>query len=170
MRTLSKHQIILLHEHMIQETGGGHGLRDEGMLDSAMAAPFQEVFGTVAYPSILQKAVQLGKPVVVLAGRPYHIDPEICHGIDDLICSLGAAVITEDAVSRQVETQRLSKGYFFEISTELDNAEARIREATLRTLADKYPDYADSVQVYKLSEYLPVYAVRMTKTVKPAEE
>lgn len=75
-----------------------------------------------------------------------------------------------DAVSRQVETQRLSKGYFFEISTELDNAEARIREATLRTLADKYPDYADSVQVYKLSEYLPVYAVRMTKTVKPAEE
>ena len=52
----------------------------------------------------------------------------------------------------------------------LDNAEARIREATIRTLADKYPDYADSVQVYKLSEYLPVYAVRMTKTVKPAEE
>ena len=53
--------------------------------------------------TILHKAVQLGKPVVVLAGRPYHIDPEICHGIDDLICSLGAAVITEDAVSRLVK-------------------------------------------------------------------
>ena len=39
MRTLSKQQIILLHEHMIQETGGAHGLRDEGMLDSALAAP-----------------------------------------------------------------------------------------------------------------------------------
>ena len=65
MRTLSKHQIILLHEHMIQETGGGHGLRDEGMLDSAMAAPFQEVFGTVAYPSILQKAVRLGYGLIM---------------------------------------------------------------------------------------------------------
>ena len=37
MKTLSKQQIILLHEHMIQETGGAHGLRDEGMLDSALA-------------------------------------------------------------------------------------------------------------------------------------
>ena len=65
MRTLNKHQNILLHEHMIQETGGAHGLRDEGMLDSAMAAPFQEVFGTVAYPSILQKAVRLGYGLIM---------------------------------------------------------------------------------------------------------
>lgn len=65
MRTLNKHQNILLHEHMIQETGGAHGLRAEGMLDSAMAAPFQEVFGTVAYPSILQKAVRLGYGLIM---------------------------------------------------------------------------------------------------------
>lgn len=65
MRTLNKHQNILLHEHMIQETGGAHGLRDEGMLDSAMAAPYQEVFGTVAYPSILQKAVRLGYGLIM---------------------------------------------------------------------------------------------------------
>ena len=38
-------------------------------------------------------------PVVVLSGRPYHIDPEINHGIDTLICSEGAVVITEDSVS-----------------------------------------------------------------------
>lgn len=65
MRTLSKYQIILLHEHMIRETGGAHGLRDEGMLDSAVAAPFQEVFGTVACPSILQKAVRLGYGLIM---------------------------------------------------------------------------------------------------------
>lgn len=65
MRTLSKQQIILLHEHMIQETGGAHGLRDEGMLDSALAAPFQEVFGTIAYPSIQQKAVRLGYGLIM---------------------------------------------------------------------------------------------------------
>ena len=41
-------------------------------------------------------------PVIVLAGRPYHIDPEISHGIDELICSLGAVVLTEDSVSDRV--------------------------------------------------------------------
>lgn len=65
MKTLSKQQIILLHEHIIRETGGAHGLRDEGMLDSAIAAPFQEVFGTVAYPSIQQKAVRLGYGLIM---------------------------------------------------------------------------------------------------------
>ena len=40
-------------------------------------------------------------PVIVLSGRPYHIDPEICHGIDTLICSEGAVVITEDSVSHR---------------------------------------------------------------------
>lgn len=65
MKTLSKQQIILLHEHMIRETGGAHGLRDEGMLDSALAAPFQEVFGTVAYPSIQQKAARLGYGLIM---------------------------------------------------------------------------------------------------------
>ena len=34
----------------------------------------------------------------MLAGRPYHVDPEINHGIDKLICSYGAAVITEDSI------------------------------------------------------------------------
>lgn len=38
-------------------------------------------------------------PIIVLAGRPYHVDPEINHGIDDLICNLGAVVVTEDSVS-----------------------------------------------------------------------
>ncbi len=41
-------------------------------------------------------------PVIVLAGRPYHIDPEINHGIDKLIADLGAVVITEDAVCQYV--------------------------------------------------------------------
>ncbi|MDD4125153.1 MAG: acyl-CoA dehydratase activase [Eubacteriales bacterium] len=42
-------------------------------------------------------------PVIVLAGRPYHIDPEINHGIDDLICKLGAVVLTEDSVSQKIK-------------------------------------------------------------------
>lgn len=39
------------------------------------------------------------KLIIVLAGRPYHIDPEINHGIDELITSLGMIIVTEDAVA-----------------------------------------------------------------------
>ena len=43
---------------------------------------------------------------IVLAGRPYHIDPEINHGIDTLITSLGLAVLTEDSISNQTQASR----------------------------------------------------------------
>ena len=51
----------------------------------------------------IAKAREQGKQIIVLAGRPYHIDPETNHGIDKLICGLGAAVITEDSVSHEME-------------------------------------------------------------------
>ena len=40
-----------------------------------------------------------GKHGIVLAGRPYHIDPEINHGIPEMITSYGVAVLTEDSVA-----------------------------------------------------------------------
>ena len=43
---------------------------------------------------------------IVLAGRPYHIDPEINHGIPDMICSYGVAVLTEDSVSHLGSPER----------------------------------------------------------------
>ena len=42
-------------------------------------------------------------PVIILSGRPYHLDNEINHGIDKLICECGAVVVTEDSVSDMVE-------------------------------------------------------------------
>ena len=45
---------------------------------------------------------------IVLAGRPYHVDPEINHGIDTLITSLGLCVLTEDSISHMAKlNQRL---------------------------------------------------------------
>lgn len=41
-----------------------------------------------------------GLKAVVLAGRPYHMDPEINHGIPKMITTLGLAVLTEDSISR----------------------------------------------------------------------
>ncbi len=43
-----------------------------------------------------------GRRIIVLAGRPYHVDPEINHGIDMLINSFGVSVISEDSVSHLV--------------------------------------------------------------------
>ncbi|MDR1068805.1 MAG: 2-hydroxyacyl-CoA dehydratase [Clostridiales Family XIII bacterium] len=43
---------------------------------------------------------------VILAGRPYHLDPEINHGIDTLITSFGLAVLTEDAVAYMADAPR----------------------------------------------------------------
>ncbi len=52
---------------------------------------------------LLAAAREKGMPVIVLCGRPYHLDPEVNHGIHKLICDLGAAVITEDSVSPMVD-------------------------------------------------------------------
>ncbi len=43
---------------------------------------------------------------IVLAGRPYHVDPEVNHGIDTLITSLGLCVLTEDSIANLSEAKR----------------------------------------------------------------
>ena len=48
---------------------------------------------------IIREARAEGRKIIVLAGRPYHIDKEINHGIHKLITSLGMAVVSEDAVA-----------------------------------------------------------------------
>ncbi len=52
---------------------------------------------------IIDEARRQGKRIIVLAGRPYHVDPEVNHGIDRLITRHGAAVVTEDSISDRVE-------------------------------------------------------------------
>ncbi|MBR1863783.1 MAG: 2-hydroxyacyl-CoA dehydratase [Ruminococcus sp.] len=56
---------------------------------------------------IIREARKKGQKIIVVAGRPYHIDPEINHGIHKLIASLGFAVITEDSVAGLVQTPAL---------------------------------------------------------------
>ena len=65
MKILTKHQIVLLHEQLINETGGSHGLRDERMLESALSAPFQEFQEFSPYPTIQQKAARLAYGLIM---------------------------------------------------------------------------------------------------------
>ena len=54
----------------------------------------------------LRYARQNGKKAVVLAGRPYHLDPEINHGIDKLIASFDMVVLSEDSVAHLADFER----------------------------------------------------------------
>ena len=55
---------------------------------------------------VLKYLEETGRHGIVLAGRPYHVDPEINHGIPELINSYGIAVLTEDSISNLGEVER----------------------------------------------------------------
>lgn len=55
---------------------------------------------------VLKYLKETGKRGIVLAGRPYHLDPEINHGIPELINSYDIAVLTEDSVSHLAKPER----------------------------------------------------------------
>ena len=55
--------------------------------------------------AIFEKAQQGGKPVIVLAGRPYHTDPLVQHKLSEMIAGFGVAVISEDIVrAKNIDT------------------------------------------------------------------
>lgn len=60
MREITVEQVVILHSDMIRETGGSDGVRDMGLLDSAVNAPFQSFGGYDVYPTIYEKAARLG--------------------------------------------------------------------------------------------------------------
>jgi predicted nucleotide-binding protein (sugar kinase/HSP70/actin superfamily) len=57
---------------------------------------------TAEAESYMEYARQNGKRVLVVAGRPYHADPEVNHGIDELITSLGFVLITQDSIANRL--------------------------------------------------------------------
>ena len=64
MKILTKSQILEFHRELINAHGGSDGIRDEGLLDSAIATPFQTFDGQALFPTIQQKAVRLGFGIV----------------------------------------------------------------------------------------------------------
>lgn len=64
MKIITERQVLMLHDQLIASTGGSNGLRDEGLLQSALAAPFQSFGGADAFQSIQQKAARLAYGLV----------------------------------------------------------------------------------------------------------
>lgn len=61
---LTEEQIFKIHSQMIAKTGGSDGVRDKGLLDSALNTPFQTFGGTELYPDIMLKAAVLCRSIV----------------------------------------------------------------------------------------------------------
>lgn len=83
----------------------------ESQIRDAVAAGWKELAMTRLEiqrkgEEVLDYMEDTGRRGIVLAGRPYHVDPEINHGIPELITSYGICVLTEDSVSHLGELER----------------------------------------------------------------
>ncbi len=66
MKVITKDQALMMHRELIAATGGSEGVRDEGLLDSALSAPFQTFGGRLPLlPSIRQQAARLGYGIIM---------------------------------------------------------------------------------------------------------
>ncbi|MBO5536627.1 MAG: type II toxin-antitoxin system death-on-curing family toxin [Clostridia bacterium] len=70
MIILSREQILLMHQRLIERYGGTHGVRDEALLDSALNAPFQSFGGYEFFPTVIDKAVRLC--IGLIQNHPFH--------------------------------------------------------------------------------------------------
>ena len=60
MRRIPVEEVIYMHSELVKATGGSDGVRDMGLLESAVNAPFQSFGGYDVYPTIFEKAARLG--------------------------------------------------------------------------------------------------------------
>ena len=70
MIILSREQILLMHQRLIERYGGTHGVRDEALLDSALNAPFQSFGGYEFFTTVIDKAVRLC--IGLVQNHPFH--------------------------------------------------------------------------------------------------
>ena len=104
MRFLTKEQLITLHSLLIGETGGIHGLRDEGRLKEALAAPFMTFDSLDLYKSDVEKAVRLSFELV--RGHPF-IDGNKRIGVEALLI-----VLFQNVFSWRLMTKKPSPPFF----------------------------------------------------------
>lgn len=62
---ITKEIILRLHELSIIEYGGAHGLRDEGLIESAVARPYQTFGGEDLYQTVYEKAAALAQSIII---------------------------------------------------------------------------------------------------------
>lgn len=62
---ITKEIVLRLHELSIMEYGGSRGLREEGLLESALARPYQTFGGEDLYPTVYEKAAAIAESIII---------------------------------------------------------------------------------------------------------
>ena len=96
---LSKEQIIKQHKALIKQYGGIDGIRDIGLLESALATPFQTFDGVQIYPSIQAKASQLAYGII--KNHPF-VDGNKRTGIHTMLLYLGINGVILDVTQQDL--------------------------------------------------------------------
>jgi len=100
-----KHDFPIKMHNILGKSFEGISLIEVKKASKAAYAEYDNYFAKIRTKGdeIIAAAEKQNKQIIVLSGRPYHLDPEINHGIDKLVTSLGAAVISEDVISSKVK-------------------------------------------------------------------
>lgn len=102
-----------LAKELLSELGDRYGKIRPAEMKKAVRAGFEEYEKYISSvraegERAIKWARENGRRIMILAGRPYHIDSEIGHGIDRLAVSLGFAVVSEDSVCHLTEPVKVN--------------------------------------------------------------
>ena len=99
MIRLTTKQVIFLHSSLIEATGGTDGVRDIGLLESALEAPFQTFDGKDLYPALIQKAARLGQSLI--SNHPF-VDGNKRIGIHTMLVFLAANGVEIECTQKEL--------------------------------------------------------------------
>ena len=99
MIRLTTKQVISLHSSLIEATGGTDGVRDMGLLESALEAPFQTFGGKDLYPALIQKASRLGHSLI--SNHPF-VDGNKRIGIHTMLVFLAANGVEIECTQKEL--------------------------------------------------------------------
>ncbi|KFI53034.1 activator of 2-hydroxyglutaryl-CoA dehydratase [Bifidobacterium biavatii DSM 23969] len=116
---LANHELMV--DRIVEEFAWANVTREEA--ETAVKAAYAEdkVFKNDVQQEGLKALAYMkehGCRGIVLAGRPYHVDPEINHGIPETICSLGMVVLSEDSICELQPGQKLDLTEFLSAGEE----------------------------------------------------
>ena len=99
MIRLTTKQVISIHSCLIEATGGTDGVRDMGLLESALEAPFQTFGGKDLYPALIQKAARLGHSLI--SNHPF-VDGNKRIGIHTMLVFLAANGVEIECTQKEL--------------------------------------------------------------------
>ena len=99
MIRLTTKQVISIHSSLIEATGGTDGVRDMGLLESALEAPFQTFDGKDLYPALIQKAARLGQSLI--SNHPF-VDGNKRIGIHTMLVFLAANGVEIECTQKEL--------------------------------------------------------------------